>query len=332
MSDENDGERPLSEAEKKRLQRFERTRANRRGRKNPSIVPTDLARTSAFAPRRRGLVVDRNFQKVYAVSNQSVVEVTGRELGTQHRDGLYALFRLRAHRMEIPNPHFDPRRPQQKGFGASRPFEVLYETRTTWRTLLTAMGLTSHVNNLGTVLRTFEEIREVKFRVYRGNAKEYMQATEQGRLPNAGFSDNLLNLIDWDGVSLDSNIRVRYGEWVRQMFEMKHLISVNSDVYFRLKSDHAKSFWPYIDSQPMYTYVDEQTLGELAGRDVAAETAEKRRKFREDCRQAFDDMVRAGGLKEWSVEMLGAGRVKKARYHYVHALPRQAELPLGEPE
>ena len=51
------------------------------------------------------------------------------------------------------------------------------------------------------------------------------------------------------------------------MFEAKSLISLNGDVYFRLKSDYAKSFWPFIDSQNSYTYADLSTLSDLAGRD-----------------------------------------------------------------
>ena len=36
----------------------------------------------------------------------------------------------------------------------------------------------------------------------------------------------------------------------------KNLVSLNADVYFRLKSDYAKSFWPFIElcSQPTPTF------------------------------------------------------------------------------
>lgn len=317
----------LTEAEHARLQRFERSRQNRRGRSKPAVVPADLARTSAFSPRRRGLVEDRNFRRVYAVPPFSVVEVTGRELGSQHRDALYALFRIRANRLEIPNPQYshnlvpdDQRTP---------PIKVIYETECTWRTLLRTMSRTEHVNNLGTMLKTFEEIREVTFRVYQGTHKEYLDATEAGRLPAAGFSDNLISLIEWDGINLDSSVTIRYGEWVRRMFEIKHLVSLNAEVYFRLKSDYAKSFWPFIDSQPGHTYIDDDKLAELAGREIAAESVTQRRKFAEDCRQAFEDMAQAGGLASWSVEVQGTGRRKTKRYSYVHALPRQEELQLA---
>jgi hypothetical protein len=100
--------RNLSSVEQARLERFERTMKNRRGRSQPSVVPAKLARTSAFAARRYGLSTDANFQRVYVVAGYSVIEVRGRELGSQHRDALYALFRLRAKRIEEPNPEYNP--------------------------------------------------------------------------------------------------------------------------------------------------------------------------------------------------------------------------------
>ena len=208
---------------------------------------------------------------------------------------------------------------------------VYYLAETTWRELLQATGRTPHVNNLGTLLRSFEEMRSVSFRVFQGDFDAYEAAMKRGRLIGAGFSDNLVNRIDWTGVSLDSRVTVRYGEWVKSMFEAKSLVSLNGDVYFRLKSDYAKSFWPFIDSQNSYTYVDISMLADLAGRDYAEETTKRRVKLREDVRQAFDDMVSAGGLASWRCEDIGAGRRKSYRYHYVHALERQGTLNLLEP-
>jgi hypothetical protein len=66
-------ERHLSEVERKRLERFERSRANRRGRKAPAVMPSRLARTSAFAPRKKGLVTDSTFQRLYIVRPHTVV-------------------------------------------------------------------------------------------------------------------------------------------------------------------------------------------------------------------------------------------------------------------
>lgn len=315
----------LSENERQRLLRFRRTRENRRGRQNPAVIPGRLARTSAFAPRRQKLSNDADFERVYVVRPHTVVQVSGRELGSQHRDALYAIFRVRARRISETNPHyvpgtFDP--------VTGSPRVVYYLTETTWRELLVATGRTSHVNNLGTLLRSFEEMRSVSFRVFRGDFDAYEAAMKRGRLIGSGFSDNLVNRIDWSGVALDSKVTVRYGEWVKDMFEAKSLVSLNGDVYFRLKSDYAKSFWPFIDSQNAYSWVELETLAELAGRAYASEPTKRRVKFREDIRQALDDMVAAGGLRSWRCEELGSGRNRGYRYHYVHALERQGTLNL----
>ena len=192
-----------------------------------------------------------------------------------------------------------------------------------------ATGRHCHVNNLATLLRVLEEMRAVTFRVFDGNFDAYEAAAKRGRLSGAGFSDNLLGLIQWDGVDLDSNITVRYGEWVRRTFETKTLVSLNGDAYFKLRSDYAKSFWPFIDSQPSYDYVGVELLADLSGRDYRNETTRQRLKFREEVRQAFDDMVAAGGLASWTCEDVGSGRAKSYRYRYVHALPRQGLLELA---
>jgi len=309
----------LTDAERRRLARFEASKANRRGRKAPAVMPSRLARTSAFAPRKKGLVTDSAFQRLYVVRPHTVVEVRGRELGSQHRDALYALFRLRAKRSEASQPL--PREP-----GA--PALAYYHTEATWRDLLSATGRTPHVNNLGTLLRVFEELRSVSFRFYQGDFAQYEAAAKGGRLPGAGYSDNLLGRIEWDGVSLDSSVRVTYGEWVREMFEARSLASIDGETYFRLRSDYAKSIWPFIDSQPGYTWVGVETLAELVGRDYRAETTRQRLKLREELRQAFADMVASGGLASWTCEETGPGRAKSYRYRYVHARPRQGELDI----
>ena len=293
---------PLSEVEEKRLRRFRRSIENRRGRTNPAIVPNKLTRTSAFAPRRHNLSSDGSFESVYIVRPHTVVHVHGRELGSQHRDAIYAIFRCRARKISEPNVAYVP---GSKDPMTAYPRVEYYYTQTTWRELLLTTGRTAHVNNLGSLLRCFEEIRSVSFRVYQGSYDEYKAQVARGRLPGAGFSDNLINEIRWDGVRLDSTMTVKYGAWVRKTFEAKNLVSLNADVYFRLRSDYAKSFWPFVDSQPSYTYVDDLTLAELAGRDYRNEDLKKRAKFREDIVQAFNDMVAAGGLSEWRCEVLG---------------------------
>lgn len=71
-------------------------------------MPDRLARTSAFAPRKKDLVTDSNFVRIYEVPGYSVVEVKGRELGSQHRDAIYALFWLLHEKVEIDNPAYRP--------------------------------------------------------------------------------------------------------------------------------------------------------------------------------------------------------------------------------
>lgn len=320
------GDKPLSKAEELRIRRFERSEENRRGRRNPAIVPGKLARTSAFAPRRTNLSTDGSFQSIYMVKPHTVIQVHGRELGSQHRDAIYAIFRCRGRKLSEPNLAYVPGSKDPLSSSARVDY---YYVQTTWRDLLLTTGRTAHVNNLGSLLRCFEEIRSVSFRVYQGAFDEFQTKISKGGLPGAGFSDNLINEIRWDGVNLDDRITVKYGAWVRQTFEAKNLVSLNADVYFRLKSDYAKSFWPFIDSQPNYSYVDDSTLAELAGRDYRAEDAKKRAKFREDVVQALRDMESAGGLLSWRCEVLGSGRRKTYRYHYKHALEKNGQLALS---
>jgi hypothetical protein len=319
----------LTPPEQARLDRLAKTMRNARGRRNPAVMPAKLARTSAFAPRSRQLDTDSNFRRLYVVEGHSVTEVAGRELGTQHRDLIYAIFRFRADRLEIPNPEFNPA--IQIGPIPTRRTLTLMQITCTWRDLMRSMGLTEHVNNMLNQFKLLEEIKRVTFTVFLGDYRQYLAATSRGELSGAGFSDNLLGAIEWDGVTLDSKLTIRYGEWVRQMFERSNLVSVNGDVYFRLSSEYAKAFWPFLDSQPQYRYTDEPFLAQLAGRHLPSETTKQRMKFREEVRQAFLDMQRAGGLAHWEEEIVGRGRAKFYRWHYTHALPRQCELALNHP-
>lgn len=306
----------LSDAEKARLERLARTRRNARGRRQPAVLPSKLARTSAFAPRRHGLSSDADFVRVYVVRPHAVVEVRGRELGTRHRDALVALFRLRARRYETVAPD-------------GRAGAAVYRTDTTWREILQASGLTAHVNNLMVALRVFEELRAVTVRVFTGSFDAYEAAVAKGRLASAGWSDGLIGAIQWMGVGLDSEVSVTYGEWVRRTFEARHLVSISADVYFRLKGDFARAWWPYVDSQPDHSWVSLEVLGELVGRDYRTEDSKRRARFREDVASAFQDMVRAGGVAAYQIEARGPGRTKSYRVAYQHALPKQGQLDLA---
>ena len=317
----------LTQAERNRLKRAQRTRENRRHRKKPAQVPNKLARTAAFAPRKNGLITDSKFERTYVVSGGSVVHVSGRELGSQHRDAIYALFRLCPKCVSVPNPSFDPRRPESS---LNPRVRIHYDTRTTWRELIRTMGNTAHPNNLLTLLQIFEELQKVVIRVQRGNPFEILRANEAGDIGGPGMSENIITKIVWHGAALDSAVEIHYGEWIRNTFEANRLVSLNADVQFRLKNDHAKSFWPYIDSQVHHHFVDEDTLAGLAGRDLwgEGEDSATRSDFRKKCKRAFDNMKKAGGLHDYEIETLGKGQRKSRRYHYIHALPRQMELDI----
>lgn len=323
------GPRDLTPEEKRRLERMERTRRNRRGRVNPATMPDRLARTSAFAPRRFNLITDSNFTRVYEVPGYSVVEVKGRELGSQHRDAIVAVFRLPRTKITLTNPDY------RRG-ALMTPYLSYYQASTTWRDLLIKMGKTQHVNNLMTLVGVFSEIQQVNILVHHGRSihaieEDAARRTTRALLANrsaAGGSSPIIKEIAWDGLQLDSAVTVQFGTAVLDAIEKSHLVSINADVQFRLKSDFAKTFWPFIDSQPNHAYVDEDRLAQLAGFAYQEAPSPKRAQFRKDCRQAFDDMVRAGGLIDWRKEVRGAGHNKIHRYHYQHNMPRQMELGL----
>lgn len=304
----------LSPADLKRLDRV----GKRRGRNRPSKVPARLARTSAFAAKRRGLITDSKFERVYYVPGHSLVRVSGRELGTQHRDALYAVFRLPFRKVQTGKTNLN-----------------LMVVDTTWRELLLAMGLTQHVNNIAGLHYAFKDIKQVVISVFEGREEDLLRQYKTGELPrdDAGRMGNLLHDIEWSGLGLDDKVRITYGDWTAQMVTSAKLVSLNADVQFALTSDLAKSFWPYIDGLSKHTWVDEDMLAHLVGRDLWGpdEDSATRGDFRKLCRKAFDDMVRCKGLLSYRVEILGHGRHKKHRYHHVHALrdaEQQLELPM----
>lgn len=309
---------PLSPEAKKRIERLQ----NRKGRKNPAKVPARLTRTSAFAPKRRGLITDSAFRRLYVVPGHSVVQVTGRELGSQHRDALYALLRLKPRQIRMPDPD------SPIGYSA------LLEVRTTWRELLRLLGLTEHANNVANLVMTLDELMQVVMTVYEGPQDKVLEQVAKGTLPNTRWNkQHIIRDLEGEGTSLDSEVRAVYGPWMVESMTTLRLVSLNADVQFALKSDYAKSFWPYIDGLTTHSFVDESMLAALVGRDLFAEgeTSATRRDFRVQCRHAFDDMQRAGGLSEWRDEIRGSGRTKTRRYHYALAYPQQMELGLDAP-
>jgi hypothetical protein len=309
---------PLSPKAQKRIERLK----NRKGRKKPAKVPARLTRTSAFAPKRRGLITDSAFRRLYVVPGHSIVHVVGRELGSQHRDALYAVLRLPTKELMVEDA--------ESAIGRS----VLLEVRTTWRELLECLNLTAHANNVANLFLIFEELMQVVMTVIDSRTKSQELLLEEIRkrgVADAGFKmRHILHSVEAPGMGLDDKVRVVFGHWMVDSLTNLKLVSLNADVQFALKSDYAKSFWPYIDSFTRHTFVDEEMLCSLVGRELfgPVETSATRRDFRTYCRHAFDDMVKAGGLLSWREEIRGKGREKTRRYHYHLAYPQQMELGL----
>ncbi|MGU3560629.1 hypothetical protein [Methylobacterium radiotolerans] len=327
MQNQLQHDRKLTEAEEKRLARDKRTRLNRRGRKDPSAVPARLTRTSAFAPRRFG-TVDADIERIFHVPGHSVVLVKGGELGSVHRDMIYALFRLKSKisNTRVRNP-LAPSNGTTDGIPST--IEVI-ESVISWRDLLLTMGKTQHVNNVMTMVNVMEDLRRITMTIYDGDPDEVMRRLQAGRVPHGrGQITGVIDGVEWDGVRLDSRVVVRWGRPVMTAFRTRAMVSLNAEVQFALKSEYAKSFWPFIDSNPTHVYIDETMLGSLVSYEVFGpeDTNAKRSQFRKDCRQAFDDMVRSGGLRHYTIEEIGNGRMKLRRYHYKHALPTAAEKP-----
>ena len=206
---------------------------------------------------------------------------------------------------------------------------------TTWRELLGALGLSHHANNIVILKSVFEEIKKVVITVHEGDDERNLALHKEGMLAEgAARMGNILQDIEFSGFKLDDAVRITYGDWTVKMVTSAKLVSLNADVQFALQSDYAKCFWPYIDSMTKHDWIDEDMLAHLAGRDIwgADEDSHSRGEFRKLCRRAFTDMVRVGGLESWRVEVLGSGRKKKHRYHYVHVLRRgsqQLHLPMA---
>ena len=175
------------------------------------------------------------------------------------------------------------------------------------------------------------------FTIYEGPQEEVLRAFKARDMAALGANGrggmgSLIDSVEWKGLTLDSEVVVRYGDWSAAMLDRAKLVSLNAEVQFKLKSDHAKTFWPYIDSMNNHFYVDEDTLAALAGRDLWGdkETKTTRGQFRKDCKQAFDDMVRAEGLASWTFEVTGVGRIKKRRYVYQRDPVPEVVPPLVE--
>ncbi len=131
-----------------------------------------------------------------------------------------------------------------------------------------------------TLMAVFSEIQQVNILVHQGRSLSRIEKDQErskrsvramlGNRDNAGGSSPIIKEIAWAGLQLDSAVIIQFGTAVLDAIEKSHLVSINADVQFRLKSDFAKTFWPFIDSQPGFSYVDEERLAQLAGFDLPA--------------------------------------------------------------
>lgn len=307
----------------------DRSTQNRRGRVNPAKVPTHLTRTSAFAPYSNNLITDSRFEKVYRVPGYSILRVSGRELGYQHRDALYTIFR-------IPPKEGVPEKYRENLVGALRDKEIYLTAQASWRELLDLSGVTPHVNNIRTLKDLLQDFQKVIIEEVLGDPDTILEHQKQGRIGGPGSSLPIITWIKWDGDGLNDEVTVIYGASVQKAFQARRLVSLDYEIQRKLSSGYAKSIWPWIDGQPNYTYLTENTIAALIGieiwKDQKAPTGKTlkasaiRRDFRAKCRKAFDDIQTAGGLSAWSVEKTGKGPFKVHVYHYTHGRPRQMEL------
>lgn len=291
-----------------------RSYKNRRNRVRPAKVPSHLTRTSAFVPRRRNLNKNRNFEKSYFISGAagSVLTVRGGELGVKHRDILYAIMR---NEKQVND-------------------QDEYIVETNFRDLLNLLKIDIHRNNLRTVINLLQDLNQVSITVeFCDSLEEFQELKKKGYLTAGGGSTtNVISKIEWAGNDYDSCLKIYYGAYVREAFIKSHLVSLNAEVQFALKTDYAKTIWPWIDSQPKHHFIDESRLAELCGIDLLSDdlTAIERGGFRKYCVKAFDDMVKAGGLAEYRIETTRKGKNKSRRYYYKHALKRQLELDMDK--
>jgi hypothetical protein len=286
-------------------------------RTRSSQVPTDLARTSAFAPYRN--LSKSTVKRAFVVDN-SVVEVEGQELGVQHRDALYALFRLDKQSVRVKAEVDSPNLPLMPD---------IVVTRTTWRMLLHAMNMHEHKTNLKTVLKTFEQLRATNIRVFEGGLDEYRRAEAAGDLAaGVGRSQSILRDITWEGNKLDNVVVIEYGHVLRNL---KALTQIRP-VYFELKTDYAKSILPFLDSHPETNQVSETDIALLLNRDLSTGSYSQVSKFRDRARAAFEDMQRCGALKDVQIEETWVDRRKYIQIRFTRIDLPTPKLPSPEPE
>ena len=238
-----------------------------------------------------------------------------------------AIFRDEPKMITAPNPRYQLDEYGYAPTGISRDLEIC-EITLTWHDLLEARNLTPQTNNKKTVLGLLQDLQKVTMVNHHGTPEDVIKDFKEGKIAEYGSSSNIIYSIDWMGTGLNDKVIIRFGASVRKMFLDKKLVSLNADVQFKLKKGFSKNIWPYIDSRPYFTWIDESKICELLGVDIWDDTsdADTRKRHREDVREAFADMVQAGGiLQNFTEKVTGHGRRKERRYFYTHALNFNAD-------
>ncbi|WP_404381463.1 hypothetical protein [Caenispirillum salinarum] len=291
--------------EQDRLERALKRHPGYRGRTMPACLLPALARTSAFAPRSRNLNRTAGSTRLYEIPNVNVVKVTGPELGIQHRMLLTALLRHHVNIIDL----------------AGR--SMIAVVSVTWRDLLKSMNKGAHPNNIDTYFNALRDLDTAQISVWRGSWTQYQaQLWGYETDKNADFSAPLITSARCTGLTPNDEIRVHFGPDAARDFKEGNLVSVDADVFFRLRSDYAKSLWPVIDGHKKFFFLHESTIASYVGLDLRRTGWREWQTFRRSTKRAFEAMKAAGGLEDWYVEEGKQGRIGKREQHkYVFTRP-----------
>ncbi|MDE4063863.1 hypothetical protein [Phaeobacter gallaeciensis] len=294
----------LSEKSRKRQEAIKQRR--QRLSRKPAKVPTELARSGMFRPTKQYLN-QQTTSYTLEVGNWAKISVVGKELGIAHKDTLMAVFRQNARTIMDNSPESS----QIEKWGiAAKTKSVVY---TTWRGLLQAQNKSAHVNNITTQAGLLEDLSSliVSFRIHEGR--------------RGGGSGSLIEVL-FDGFELDSRVQISYGQHVKQIMAAKQIVYLDAEAYYTLKSDYAKAFFSFIDSQPNNSWVDESILAQIVGRDIWRENWQQRGDFRKYCVRAFNDFEASGYLRNVQRVPYKSGKNTCFRFEYEFCKPKQKDL------
>tara|TARA_Y100000590_G_scaffold469820_1_gene659937 strand:- start:2676 stop:3833 length:1158 start_codon:yes stop_codon:yes gene_type:complete len=284
-------------------------------KKETAQVPAKLARTSLFTTKTKNFITDSDYSKMFKVNNYSIAHVSGRELGVQHRLLSMSLFKLKHTSFEVDNPFYDPEDP------LSKPTEKRYRVITSWREILTSMGLTIHKNNVATILKHLQDMKKVVITVLDGSPESVLDDFEKGIIPK-GHMSNVIHEIKWESTqkktNYDDKVVIEFGEYTNAALENKDLANIDMSVLLSLKKSYAISIWPFINSHlNRREFLMEETIAELVNFDLENSDKEERKAFRRYCKEAFAEIKKIGGVEYYTVERVKKGNRYSYKYWYV---------------